>query len=541
MKSEVATDDAVPRRVSAVTVLACAWPALLLATVCLLPYLNKAFVIDDPYFLKMSQQIISHPTHPMDFTICWNLSPNCTRAYVLTPGNALMGYALVPTVLSGTHEWTAHLTQLVLAWIAVGAMASLVLRFGWDRQHAIAGALLLVAIAPFLSMASTAMPDILATTVALVAMERLVAWKAEQKWSQGAAATVALGLAGFARSHLTLLLPLATIYLFDNMRVREWPGEVRRRFWLWTPVLAGSAILTIIIAITREHNLALNPPAAFSGLGNIVPNLIAYLLYFVFPFPLALCWLANRLKRRKLFPVIILTMAVGFALFIHPLLFWVAAFVGLSMLTDLLYEALIRAEHTGISLMLWILIPLPIVYYGHLPAKYLLPCMPAVIILCFRLMEGFSVRFLRAAAFALIVASTAYSLLILHSDAEFANFGRDALYRLIRPHVAEGERVWFGNQFSSYWYAPPAGATLTFPGGPQPKPGDLLIVGLHGEDGGKAALARFPRRRLVDEVTHTYRFGRTMGPGIGLYTNRVGYWMWGVGGPDDEYELWKIE
>ena len=27
-----------------------------------------------------------------------------------------------------------------------------------------------------------------------------------------------------------------------------------------------------------------------------------------------------------------------------------------------------------IRLLLWILIPLPIVYYAHLPMKYLLPC-----------------------------------------------------------------------------------------------------------------------------------------------------------------------
>ncbi len=96
-----------------------------------------------------------------------------------------MGYVLVPTVLTGAHEWMAHLTQLVLVWIAVVAMTSLIFRFGWDRWHATAGALLLVAIPPFLPMASTAMPDILATALALVAMERLAAWKAEAEMEPG--------------------------------------------------------------------------------------------------------------------------------------------------------------------------------------------------------------------------------------------------------------------------------------------------------------------------------------------------------------------
>ncbi len=188
------------------------------------------------------------------------------------------------------------------------------------------------------------------------------------------------------------------------------------------------------------------------------------------------------------------------------------------MLADLLFEALRRREVTGLFLMLWVLIPLPIVYYAHLPAKYLLPCMPAVILLCFRLMEVSSARVARVAAFALIVAGAGYSLLILRSDAEFARFGRDSMYRLIEPHVAAGERVWFGSQCSAYWYAPLAGATLTFSGGPQPRPGDLLVVGLN--EGGVLALARFPHRTLVDAISHKYRFGRTTGAGIGLYTNR---------------------
>ena len=371
------------------------------------------------------------------------------ESLLVTPGNALMGYVLVPTVLSGAHEWTAHLTQLMLVWIAIVAMTSLVPRFGWDRRHAIVGALLLVAIAPFLPISSTAMPDILATAVALVAMERLAAWKAGQKWSQGAAAGIALGFAAFARAHLSLLLPLAAFCLFENADPREFLTQVRRKFWLWTPVLVGSALLAVFIAITREHNLAITPPPVFTGLQNIRPNLFAYLAYFVFPFPLAACWLANRLKSGPVRIVIILTVAAGATWFFHPLGLRVSflAFIGFGVLTDLLYEALDRADHTGLFLMLWILIPLPIVYYGHLPSKYLLPCMPAILLLCFRLIEGFSVQFFRAAAVVLIVASTGYSLLILRSDAEFAKFGRDALYRLIRPHVAAGERVWFEGQF----------------------------------------------------------------------------------------------
>src|ERR1700722_419476 len=349
---------AAPRKISTASVLASAFPALLLATVCLLPYLNKAYLIDDPWFLMMSRQIVQHPLHPMNFDVCWNTVENCSKAYEMTPGNSLMGYALVPTILTGAQEWTAHLTQLVLVWIAIVAMTSLIFRFGWDRWHAIVGALLLVAIPPFLPMASTAMPDILATAVALVAMERLAAWKAEQKWSQGVAAAIALGLAGFARPHLVLLLPLAAFFLLDSINPREILLELRRKIWLWTPVFAGIGILLALILAVREHNPALNPPPAVVWQSNIPLNLFAYLAYFVFPLPLAFCWMASRFKTKRPGLVFILIPVVLIPLFLrwNILVVVFLAALGLRVLCGLLYQAFRQRDHMGLFLLLWILI-----------------------------------------------------------------------------------------------------------------------------------------------------------------------------------------
>jgi hypothetical protein len=552
VKSEVTMDRDARQTVSALVVLACAWPALLLATVCLLPFLNKPFVIDDPWYLTMAQQILRHPARPMDFAICWNnpdLAGECRKASQFASGNPLLGqvgqgYVLVPAVLGGAHEWMAHLTQLALAWIAILAMTSLALRFGWDRWHAAVGALLLVAIPPFLPMASTAMPDILATAVALVAMERLAAWKAEQKWGQGAASAIALGLAGFARSHLALLLPLGAFFLLDNIHPREILAQMRRKFSLWIPVLAGTCLLAGIILTVREHNLGINPPPLVLDGRDLGRNLFAYLLFLAFPLPLAACWLMNRLRTGR-WLTIALTAGVALIPWLCRLPMSLAAayscaVFGCSALFGLLLEALEKLDHTTLFLLLWLLIPLPIVYYPHFPIKYLLPCMPAVIFLCFRLMEGVQVRVARIAALAAIVAGTGYSILILRSDEEFAEFGRDSLYQLISPQVAAGQKVWFGGQYWSYWYAPLAGAKLTYPGGPQPSPGDLLVVDVFA--GGNQSLSRFPHRTLVQTIHHRYRFGRTMGAGKGLYSDITGYWLWGFGeSPDDRYDLWRID
>jgi hypothetical protein len=103
-------------------------------------------------------------------------------------------------------------------------------------------------------------------------------------------------------------------------------------------------------------------------------------------------------------------------------------------------------------------------YFRHLPIKYLLPSVPAVILICFRLSSGLPVRLARTACILLIIGGTAYSVLILRADAEFAAFGRDALTSLIRPHVLAGEQVWLPNQAWPYRYAPLAGAELVVPG-----------------------------------------------------------------------------
>lgn len=537
------TELAKRKSVSVITAVTCAWPALLLAAACLLPFLNKPFVIDDAHFLTMAQQIVKHPMHPMDFTICWNDPAACTKAYLLTPGDALMGYVLVPTVLGGAHEWMAHLTQLVLCWIAIVAMASLILRFGWDRWHATAGALLLVAIPPFLSMASTAMPDILATALAVVGMERLAAWKAEHGWGTGIAAAISLGLAGFARPHLALLIPLAAFFMLDSARPSEMWRQIKRRIWLWAPVVGALAVLTAVILLVREHNLAINPPSSVVGRQHVEYNFFSFLLYIVFPLPLAACWVANRLGTGRLRTIVRLLIAeIAVATFywllgLNPYVLLLSAIIGCSVLSGLILEAWKKRDHTGIFLVLWVLIPLPVVIYVQLPMKLLVPCLPAVILLCFRLMEVFPVRGMRAAFIALIVASTGYSVLIVRSDAEYAEFGRNALHQLITPHVAAGETVWYPGQYFSFWYAPTDGAKLTYPGGPQPKPGDLLVVDVLG-GGVSAPLSRFPHRTLVETISHKYRWGRMSVSGVGPYTN-------GYGGFGDStrnrFELWRID
>ncbi len=518
----------------ATTVFTSALPALLAATLYLVPFLQKAFLIDDPYFLLMARQILKSPLHPMNFDVCWNIGLKCTKAYVLTPGNTLLGFLLVPTVRSASPELVAHLTQLFLVWLAVLAMASFMLRQGWTRQQAIAGTLLLVVVPPLLPMATTAMPDVLSLAVGLIGMERLMAWADEQKLRQGVTAAIALGLGGLARPHLVMLLPVGAFFLIFCKKSHE-PWHKRIRLW-WPLVIAGVILMSAIL-LFRERALLLNPPKAFSGLENVTFNLRSYLLYFSFPLPVAAFWMASRLARGHKLLVLAgvpAAILVGLPFGRADALAALAALV----LCDLFYRAIRIRDMMQIFLLLWILIPLPVVYYGHLPIKYLLPCMPAVVLLCLRMSQDVPLQWARVLVVGTIAGSAIYSILILRSDADFANAGRDAMRALVAPQVSAGHTVWVSCDFSSYWYARTAGAEMLGLADRQPKSGDFFVLGIR--EGSN--LSDFPKGTLVQTIHHHYRFGRTMFEGKGLYTNRVGHFLWGFGqSNEDRYELWRID
>jgi hypothetical protein len=506
----------------------------------LAPFLNKPFTVDDPEYLNMARQILRSPLHPMNFDVCWNLFPACTKAYSITVGNTLMGYLLVPTIMSGGAEWVAHLTQLVFAWIAVLSMSALILRMGWSGGHATAGSLLMVAVPPFLPMASTAMPDVVALAVGLAGIERLAAWRSERKWHQGLLAALALGLAGIARPHLALLLPLGAFFLLESVKPQEILVQVRKCWRLWLPVLGGGCVLLAVILATRESGVLLNPPPAFRGVGNIKPNLRSYALYLCFPLPLAACWAFSRWRTGPRRLALTVLAASGAALWRHQFQLGLAL-AGCCVLTDLVWEAWRSRDQRQMFPVLWLLIPLPIAYYGHLPIKYLLPCMPAMILICFRLAQDVPARVARALGIVSIAAGLGYSLLILRADMERAEFGRDAMRELIQPHVLAGEKVWCEGHFDAYWYAPLAGAEVVVPGAREPQPGDLLAVGPKPIFRA-VRLSLFPKRSMVQKVTHRYRFGRTAGEGAGLYTNALGAWLWTFrNGADESFELWRIE
>src|SRR5438105_3524017 len=108
--------------------------ALGLGAAVLLPFLGKAFTIDDTLFLLQAQHLQSDPWHPTAFEIVWNDVPQ--RLSTIMPSGPVMAYLLWPAMRLGGAEWAAHLIQLGLLFVAIVSTVALSLRLGLDARGA---------------------------------------------------------------------------------------------------------------------------------------------------------------------------------------------------------------------------------------------------------------------------------------------------------------------------------------------------------------------------------------------------------------------
>jgi hypothetical protein len=179
-----------------------------------------------------------------------------------------MGYLLVPVILGGGSERAAHLLQILLVSIAILAMVKLALRLGFNEIQAAIAGMLMTAIPPLLSMASTAMPDIAALTLGLTGMERVLAWKEERLWHQALIASLALGLAPYDRPHVALLLPLAALWLLDDFRIQKVFSQLRRQGFLWVPIAVAASILLAVNLLLRDRSSIVESADILVGPGH---------------------------------------------------------------------------------------------------------------------------------------------------------------------------------------------------------------------------------------------------------------------------------
>jgi hypothetical protein len=531
-----------------------AWPALLLASVILLPWLGKAHTIDDTTFLLQAEQVLKDPLHPTAFEMVAD-GERIRLSSKLVSG-PVMAYLLVPSVLLGGAEWAAHLVQYLLMLWAILATVSLAFRLGVDGRGARIAGLLLASTPAVMVMATTSMADVPAMAFAVLGMERFVAWRYEFRWHQCLATLICFSFAALSRPHLILILPVAfalecgsLLPLFRRASLSSEPppnaphgapalqscSGAKRTLMLLCPLFFAAILTVFVAALTADP---FRPGSDFMSVAfsrlhaeNIASNLAAFFLHWIFAFPLVLLWICLGVcwKRLPCNPAFWLAPAIAILIWILDqgtprvgLRSLALACVGAFVLLDILFNAWRHRDGVQLFLGTWLLISLPAIAYVQLPSKYLATSAPAASILLALLVKGGSphLRFMRWIA---VSAGIVLSLLIIAADAEFAAIGRRVAADQIAPRVTKGIRVWINSEWGFQWYALKAGATPVSKQPPYPSQGDVLVsssVAPH------LTLDLYPNRHLIASFTENSRFGRIMTRPAGFYSNGYGYLPW---------------
>jgi len=539
--------DAQPAR----RIVRCALPGMLLAALCLLPFLNKAFTIDDPYFLHMAQQTLVTPRTPTSAVVCWENVAYKRSLRSIGPNGPLMGYLLLPVVLSGGREWVGHVLILAMFLGAVIATVALAFRCGAAPREATLAGLIFASTPVVLGMAGTVMPDIPATALAVFGMERLLAWKEERKLHQALLAGVALGIAPLARMHTIFLLPIAAFLLADG---NLWPPSWRRFRELglarWLPVLLAAFSFVFLTWLTFDRApyavFPTAPNADQLALGNIWQNLPNFGADWMLTTAFGIAWL----MLDGAFGIWTLVTMVGageiarFALDYPPATLLSIALAGVLALASALVESWRSRKRVRLGLALWLFVPLPILPYTHFPPKYFAVCAPAAAILLAWKLGRLSNSTLAITSALTIGAGTVLGLAIVKADADFAGSARQVVAEEIAPHIRAGGQAWYFGQWALNWYAEKAGANCLTNDPPYPSPGDLLIADkIDGSAHFITSIGAF-KGRLVRVLSPGGPGGRVYSweARAGFYSNRPGYWPWKWSSePLNTYYVWVLE
>jgi 4-amino-4-deoxy-L-arabinose transferase-like glycosyltransferase len=455
----------------------------------LLPFLGKAFHIDDPIYLWTAQQILEHPLDPFGFPVNWSGEPAPLHEYVNNPPLAGYYVALVAWLL-GWSERALHAAYLLPALASVWGTWALARGFG---AGGFTSALLLCLAPGFVVSSTMVMPDVPTLAFWVCAM----AW-----WDRGLRGGGWGGLlAGAALAGLSPLAKFPGLALFPLLVAH---ALLRRADWRrWAPcLLVPIGVFGVYHGYTTwfyGHDLLLDP-VSYAGsyrpqgvldvAGRLLCGLsfagagMASLLFFA-------PWLLDRRSARA-FAVALL--ATAFCMLLVPdlvsdalqaqtrittslalqLALWTT--VGAAVVWLALADARATRSPESIVLLLWMLgvFVFATLLNWTVNMRSILLLLPAAAVLAARRIERRGTRIAPVWGGVAAAAAATLALAVARADALLAGSARDAAHALVTEYRDAGREVWFQGHWGFQYYAERLGAKPLHGGAPVP-PGAIVL------------------------------------------------------------------
>lgn len=464
---------------------------LLLTAFCLVPFLAKPFHIDDAYYVRVAENILSRPAAPYDFL--YNCNGTAAPAWLTDIHPPLHPYLLALAAwLFGEGEVPAHAAYLFFPLACIALMHSLARRFCATPATAV----LAVAASPAFLVGATGVMNDLPLLFFWLLSARLALLSADREapallWLSGAAAAAAalttyLGLA---------LVPLLCLY--HALRRRSASGHL-------AAFLLPPAAVLLWGLYSLPHAGFFHPAAAlfYSG-GGARPLLERALVTAAFLggsllWPLFFLPAAALLRGKPAALLLLAGAGLAAAAFFKPEFsaFWLLlALAGTASIIFALHGALEELSADSLFLALWLL---GIVFYAgfvniSVNVRGLLPAAFPAAVLAARWAQKRSPAALLAFRCALLPALAA-SFWLASADQGLARTQRGFAEAAARPLAAEGRHVYFIGHWGFQHYMEKSGASAYDYRRTELRPGDILLVSTNNT--GTFALPAGLRARL---------------------------------------------
>jgi 4-amino-4-deoxy-L-arabinose transferase-like glycosyltransferase len=551
------------------------------------PFLNHAYHIDEPLFLRVARQIKEHPLDPYGFWYLWNNKYERMDEIAAFPPVFSYFLAAVGWAYRFPPEWLIHLSIVPFALIAVLSFYALTRQFGLSSGEGLMAAGLMAVSPAFVLSANLAMPDVAATSLGILSVTLAICGWTKNRLGYLLASGVALGVASLMRYNA---FPLVLIIFLLGLTFTEIKKAILPSFLtigmvvLWMAIsrfITGEAHTTEVLSIFAKTSgwmsrfWSLNIHLTLTTFLPFLALLLwwrkgAYWIFLVIFIAIDFgIYAAEGIKRFAFFPD-----TLFFALGIATLLFLFITFIKDIRGTNLVKlstskegeEFQIRFSTKNLSalrnnlnfryatLFIWILsiLFIPLIYV-HFASKYLLLAQPPLILVIFYLLKNNFFSPQRLSMF-LIPVVLVFSLLIARADFTYANVYREEAEWVTKfntqpdllKHNSPIPFVWFTGHWGWQYYLEKGGAIplpYNFPTDARPIAGDIIVTSKYA-----SALDIHPAllENLVRLETHEKEMSlplRTMNPiaRTGFYSNHWGPLPYNLSlTPVEEFKIYQV-
>jgi hypothetical protein len=441
--------------------------------VCLLPFVNKAFHIDDPLFVWTAQHIAEHPLDPYGFRVVWYATESPVSDVTKNPPLASY-YAALAGTLAGWSERTLHLAFFIPALIAVLGTYRLASRY--TKLPVLAAAITLFS-PGFLVSSTSVMCD---TTMLAFWILAVVFWfeglDAENHFFLAVSALL-IAAAALSKYFGISLIPLLLLYTLQRQRrltaqlaYLSVPVLALIFYQQWTHALYGRGLLSDAVQYASLHDRGHGPSLAaktlvglaFAGGCTIPAFFFAPLLWTrkgLF-FGAVGCAMAGAAISSGWIHVEAPLAAPHWTLVSSELAIYLAG--GISIFGLVVAGASYWKHPETVLLLLWITGTLIFAAFVNwtINARSVLPMIPAVAILVARGLElqGTSLKHSKTKIGVALLASAIVSIWVAQGDANLANAGRTAAYTIYSELQTSNVPLYFEGHWGFHYYMQNLGA-----------------------------------------------------------------------------------